>query len=302
MNLRVGLIGLLVAALHVALIAAVARFEPRHPPAPEALAIALLVTQPPPEPPEVVPAPAPPQPQPLPAPIQAPPLPAPAPSAPAPILPPPSPVVSPAPPPPRQARPVPPPPAPTVAAKPPPSTPAPPTDAQPPRATHSATTGNTPSESANVTDSPSSPTGAKADEGSTAPSQIAMDALPAQTTSTAGAPPRSTPVADKGDSVSDGLNASRRSSGPRQNARWTGKAPEWNCPSILRGRRLEAVVEVHIDTRGRVTEARLLVPSGSRQYDAFAVEEARKASFEPVIEDGQAVAAWREQPFPIECE
>jgi len=294
MNLRVGLIGLLVAALHVALIAAVARFEPRHPPAPEALAIALLVTQPPPEPPEVVPAPAPPQPQPLPAPIQAPPLPAPAPSAPAPILPPPSPVVSPAPPPPRPARPVPSQPAPAAAARPPQATSAPTTEAQPHAVTHSATTGIPMSEPANVREPPDSPP--------TATSQPVPEAPQSQTASTAGTPQRAAPATEKDDSANDGVRASRRPSGPRQNARWSGNAPEWNCPPSLRGRRLEAIIEAYIDEQGRVTEARVLSQSRHRAFDAFAVDAIKKAKFDPVIEDGRPVASWREQPMSIECE
>lgn len=302
MNLRVGLIGLLVAALHVALIAAVTRFEPRHPPSPEALAIALLVAQPPPAPPEVVTAPA------LP---ESPPPAAPAASVPAPILPPPSQAVPPppaaappppTPPPPRQARPVPPPPAPTVAAKPPPATPAPPTAASQPveqvRAAPSAPELVVSAEKASASSTP--PTVTRSEPPASEPAQSAT--VTATKASQTAAP--DTPKAPPSSGTASGA---RRSTGPRLDASWSGnQQPEWTCPQAARLRRLdklEAKLSVHIDEQGRVAEALVSVSSGFTRFDAFAVETVKKWRFTPTIVDGRPTAEWyHDWAWSVPCE
>lgn len=76
--------------------------------------------------------------------------------------------------------------------------------------------------------------------------------------------------------------------------------PSWPAKAML----LPSEVRVVVDTRGRVTSAILVSPSGSEKADQFAISEARKMRFAPVSREtgipavtlGQLVFRWHTIP------
>ena len=261
MNPRSWLIALAVIALHGALIAAMAQFEPSRPHAPTPMTIVALVL-----------------PEPVAAEAEPPPPPAPPPPAPPP----------PAPPPPAPPPPAPPPPAPPPRPKPPPPK-------QPPSASPTPARAAQPEQAPSVvapTATSALPDALPVGEPVPQPTVAAQPPVP----STAVSPPPQTsaePPSGAGPVPPSAQAAPGRQIGPRVDANWSGNTPP-PYPAGARRLREEGDVRlsVHIDEQGRVIEVQVAVSSGSSRLDAAATETVKKWRFTPASVDGQPISGW----------